>query len=190
MEELHRQMAHEKRDWVQQRGLVHGHCAFSLFMTPQFRSMYDSEYAILLNRHILDWERGDINSNARNIEMKGMKYVLHAIIALSHCKYCPLWSHPSSHSHSHSHTFSHFSSSSPPSLSLSFFLSFFLSLSCSGMTDLVDAEVVKATDNLTRFLIDFFDNHLHYHKVQLCISFPLSPFTSSSTTFRIYVYII
>ena len=57
MEELHRQLLRERRNWVHSRGLVAEESSFSVFLTPAFRGHYDAEYGAVLHRHQQMWQR-------------------------------------------------------------------------------------------------------------------------------------
>ncbi len=90
LEEIRQQVLAERRDWVQSRGLIGGNCTFSVFLTPELRAHYDTEYGALLNRHITQWGQldrgGAIGGGARGgagvgVEMKGVG--LHTYVYIS-----------------------------------------------------------------------------------------------------------
>jgi hypothetical protein len=64
MEELHRQLLRERRNWVQPRGLLDDEASFSVFLAPALRAHYDAEYGAVLHRHLQLWQQQGARASA------------------------------------------------------------------------------------------------------------------------------
>jgi len=142
LEELHRQIQRERRSWVQTRGLVGGHSCFSVFLTPQFRFHYDAEYYAVLHQHVRAWGRavqGLSGMPPSSPDARSAGAIGQAGPALQGME-LQAWNR----------------SGGPVSPTTE-----------ADVTGLVSDELIRAHDNLNRFLVDFFERNLVFHRWEL-----------------------